>query len=1522
MNPFKTWLGINCNDVPDHFMLLGLSRDETDSDTIKSAAKLQLKKLKKHENGPHAALASSTAKRVRKAFRVISNPESRQEYVELLTKRNAGRSTIDDAVVVAEPIDEIVVPIWSEQTAVPTAPTATPNAQTGTLLLIVGLVATGFMLILGLLGVGYWLLFMESDNQSDSVAVVAPADEVEQPEPQSRPQPEPEPKEIVDVKPAEAANSEPSKMAADVVESGVAESKPGKPEVSEKSEEPTENKTVKNDTEEVEVRSQSKSELTSVANLAVRAKAILKTNCFSCHGEAGKEEGGFGAALDRAKLVSEGHVVPGSPDESALLERMIEEDSPMPPAGEEPRPSKEDIEIVRQWILAGAKPFDEVKSTQFVSRSKRLESIASDLKSLSKRSRIFARYFSLTHLANAGDSTEKIETARQAIAKLFNSLSRNRKLANLTPIEDLPSVFRVDLRDVAWSDSQWNTMLLDYPYGVITESKDLEFLQESTGCELPVVRGDWFVKSASRPPLYHDLLEIPTTDRELEKQLQVNVVRNIRQERVFRIGFARSGVSQNNRLIERHESAFGAYWKSYDFAGNIEQQNLFEHPLGPDGSSDSFRHDGGEIIFQLPNGMLGYMLTDANGNRIDRGPTNIVSDPRQPDRAVINGVSCMSCHYGGFIPKDDEVRKHVAANKTAYSDFEKIMALYLTAEETDPKLESDTNKYLKALASSSINISNVTRSGEPVVLVSTRFSNEIDVVMAAAELGIELPAFEKLLDEATDEELIRQIGVLQTGGVVKRETFDDLFARMIRDFKIGSPTRISTSAIAIRRLRIRKSASQISVPERLNIIANRHFQLGMSLLEKKQWAGATANFERAIQIATDTEDRNTVLQHLIPLYERQSSAKNMIDAHAKLMDSVSGPKTSERAHDQFYHSVIRFILRKQVSKNQWSHKSSNAKTLREMTPIGTPLAMMHEVQIPTTVSSLIKRTFEKSLSENPNHEPTLLILHTHYEYLAKNEAKSNTILLRLKKIRERQGVPASASDNIQLARSYMSTGDFRKAAKLYQQLNATSSRSFSMLRNESSAHEKLGDIDQATVVLKEAWQMYLLNPPTQSRSYTLRLLAGSFLRLNDPDMAITVLKRANEEDNDASDRKDIRKKLARAYSLSKTVDRNAPEVKELLDPLRQFREEAAELEGKRTHSTRGRCQNLVKAAQAWIQAKENAKALATIQQASDLLPNVESDSAVERLHEDIGKIFRDLGDNSKALVHFRSFIELQDSNYSIEKGQKLILTLLEGENALEQNNEIKSLIDPLLKHRVVAKNLEKKLPYNESDAARNLVTATDLWVKAKENAEVKRCGKLAEKAIKKVAADYYGLPRFHHDLAKSYATSKLFEESIEQYGLAIKRAKNDREAKRYHHELEQMCQQNELTAPTLDSASQQRLDPLNKYRELAKGFEDSARRLPETAVDNLIKALENWLKAGEKEEATQVADKAGTLLQAAHRNGKFVDSCCRLASLLTHMKDADAAKKYYGLASESNPTSSQKAKIEKGLSELNGVNAK
>ena len=107
----------------------------------------------------------------------------------------------------------------------------------------------------------------------------------------------------------------------------------------------------------------------------------------------------------------------------------------------------------------------------------------------------------------------------------------------------------------------------------------------------------------------------------------------------------------------------GAFWRSFDFASESGHGNVLYFSMGPQGLSFTgeendqfFAHDGGEFIFELPNGLHGYMITTLNGCRLDQAPTDLIDSPEQPQSAVIeNGYSCMYCHREGIIPAIDEI---------------------------------------------------------------------------------------------------------------------------------------------------------------------------------------------------------------------------------------------------------------------------------------------------------------------------------------------------------------------------------------------------------------------------------------------------------------------------------------------------------------------------------------------------------------------------------------------------------------------------------------------------------------------------------------------------------------------------------------------------------------------------------------------------------------------------------------------------------------------------------------------------
>lgn len=326
---------------------------------------------------------------------------------------------------------------------------------------------------------------------------------------------------------------------------------------------------------------------------------------------------------------------------------------------------------------------------------------------------------------------------------------------------------------------------------------------------MPFVRADWFVAVASRPPLYHSLLELPEKAQTLEGLLKVDVEGDFLRDKLARGGFATSGISSQNRLVDRHTSAHGGYWKSYDFKKNEGTGNLFRFPLGPVFADNpfprqAFEHAGGEIVFSLPNGLQGYFLTGAKGERIDAGPIEVVSDSLKTSgtAAIVNGLSCMACHQRGMMPFKDTVREGLAVAGDA---LDKAGRLYVPHEAMDRLLARDEDRFFKALDLATGGFLKVADDKnktirdfpEPVGAVARAYLKDLGPVEVAADLG--------LADSATLLTMIRAnprlgrlgLGPLLQKASIKRTEWDSLdgrflsaFQEVAQELQLGIPFRV------------------------------------------------------------------------------------------------------------------------------------------------------------------------------------------------------------------------------------------------------------------------------------------------------------------------------------------------------------------------------------------------------------------------------------------------------------------------------------------------------------------------------------------------------------------------------------------------------------------------------------------------------------------------------------------------------------------------------------------------------------
>ena len=510
--------------------------------------------------------------------------------------------------------------------------------------------------------------------------------------------------------------------------------------------------------------------------IAQDAYAIFEQSCFICHGPTGSFKETL--LIEHNALIQNGTVVPGNPNASELYNRLLTTDIAKRMPYNQPQLPAQSIDTIRNWILVGAPDWvASATDTPFISPGEILNTIETHLMSLPSFDRAFARYFTMTHLYNAGETAQVLESYRNGLYKLVNSLSWGGTVINPEPIHPQGTIFYIDLRHYEWDvNDGWGQIEAAYPYHISFDAPTQTALKEQLGrlqtemnSSIPSIHVDWFVATASSPPLYHDLLSLPLTDRALETRLGVDVLRNTSSApgvRVWRAGFNNSGVSNNNRMVERHASQHGAYWKSYDFAGNVGTQNIFTHPL-------AFTHDGGEVIFNLPNGLQGYYLANASGFRLDAAPINIVSNPAASDPTVRNGISCLGCHTEGMKTFEDQVRSVIESNTTPAYDKAQALRLYVEKSEMDALVTEDMERYRVALDATGGTFDDI----EPISRFHEAFQGDVDAAYAAAVVGLETEAF---LEKIRENVGLQNAGLLVLeSGSVKRDAWTSSFRDIV-----------------------------------------------------------------------------------------------------------------------------------------------------------------------------------------------------------------------------------------------------------------------------------------------------------------------------------------------------------------------------------------------------------------------------------------------------------------------------------------------------------------------------------------------------------------------------------------------------------------------------------------------------------------------------------------------------------------------------------------------------------------------
>lgn len=496
------------------------------------------------------------------------------------------------------------------------------------------------------------------------------------------------------------------------------------------------------------------------------ANLVLDKHCRSCHGPGQRNDRTFPMHDIGDLAMDPTAVIPGDPDKSPLYSSIALNRMPL---GTKLTPAE--LDAIKTWIVAlgdvpkvmpvavvepvatktvEAAPAPvapptaaEIKLPRFVGGDFTQLSLAAvaDLQAIDERDRVYMRFFSFadTPLPEVdcmmqGKMLNPMQYLHAGLNKFVNSVGRGPRLAAVVPVEGTDgALVRIDIRDYGWTEDDWlaistgiytdgaaeagfsETAWFDlakvYPYAIDPASNSmLGVIADATGTPVPIVGASWFTHHGSEAPYYDMLLRLPADIKDLEARMGIDVNAEIYDRNVARAGFTEgsSGVSDHNRMIERHELGRGGYyWKSYDFANSDGVQSLLLHPDGPleavplPSGTQPFEHDGGEMIFSLDNGLQGYYLSTSKGIRLQVGPASIVSYRNKPvgkGVEIVNARSCFDCHENGIIRKTDELRPFIESSNTlSREQRDVLLEMYPKPDVMEDFYRQDSDTFRAAL---------------------------------------------------------------------------------------------------------------------------------------------------------------------------------------------------------------------------------------------------------------------------------------------------------------------------------------------------------------------------------------------------------------------------------------------------------------------------------------------------------------------------------------------------------------------------------------------------------------------------------------------------------------------------------------------------------------------------------------------------------------------------------------------------------------------------------------------------------
>ncbi len=283
-----------------------------------------------------------------------------------------------------------------------------------------------------------------------------------------------------------------------------------------------------------------------------------------------------------------------------------------------------------------------------------------DVLQISPSDRPFIRYLSLYAIP-----PDQRATAREVASFWVNSLSRRPRIIRPAQVSD--TLLRVDLRDYEWDLVAWENLAQKRGYEFVPVWRSLsKTARDPFQTVSPVLRLEGFLTYSSDKPFYDSFLKLGGKLADVQSTYRIRIDDAVALKADIYGSKFRSPVALHNRRLIRYPSLTGYWWESQDHLSDFDEDNIIDN-------LEVSKHDAGEFIWTLANGLQAYYIADGQGNAVQVVPAAIAQDYETTarDKQIYSARSCVGCHGLGINAFTDDVSSMINSKSLKLETYDR-----------------------------------------------------------------------------------------------------------------------------------------------------------------------------------------------------------------------------------------------------------------------------------------------------------------------------------------------------------------------------------------------------------------------------------------------------------------------------------------------------------------------------------------------------------------------------------------------------------------------------------------------------------------------------------------------------------------------------------------------------------------------------------------------------------------------------------------------------------------------------------